>query len=104
LLRKQATVLLYGHGHHGVDLGVLNNIQFLEPTLIAPIGASGGFDQDGKPSTYRKSLELLSAKRIDVSRFITHRYRSLAETPRAFASDRFSGDYIKGVAILKDEG
>ncbi len=103
LLRKQATVLLYGHGHHGVDLGVLNNVQFLEPTLIAPIGASGGFDEDGKPSTYRKSLELLSAGRIDVSRFITHRYRSLEETPQAFAKDRFGADYIKGVAILSPE-
>src|SRR5581483_2041836 len=44
LLRKQATVLLYGHGHHGVDLGVLNNVQFMEPTFISPVGASGGLD------------------------------------------------------------
>ena len=33
VLRKQGTVLLYGHGHAGVDLSVLNNVQFLEPTL-----------------------------------------------------------------------
>jgi L-iditol 2-dehydrogenase len=101
LLRKQATVLLYGHGHHGVDLGVLNNVQFLEPTLIAPIGASGGFEADGRPSTYRKSLELLSAGRINVSKFITHRYHSLEETPQAFAKDRFGADFIKGVAVLQ---
>jgi L-iditol 2-dehydrogenase len=96
-------VLLYGHGHHGVDLGVLNNVQFLEPTLISPIGASGGFETDGKPSTYLKSLELLNAGRINVSRFITHRYRALAETPQAFAKDHQSADYIKGVAILENE-
>ena len=36
-------VLLYGHGHAGIDLSVLNNLQFLEPTLVSPVGASGGF-------------------------------------------------------------
>jgi len=100
LLRKQATVVLYGHGHHGVDLGVLNNVQFLEPTLIAPIGASGGFDADGRPSTYRRSLELIEQGRINVSRFITHRYHSLEAVPQGFAQDRFGADYIKGVAVL----
>jgi L-iditol 2-dehydrogenase len=100
LLRKQATVLLYGHGHHGVDLGVLNNIQFIEPTFIAPTGASGGFDADGRPSVYRRSLELLNAGRIDVSKIITHCYRNLEEVPQAFAKDRFGADFIKGVVVL----
>jgi threonine dehydrogenase-like Zn-dependent dehydrogenase len=100
LLRKQATVLLYGHGHHGVDLGVLNNVQFLEPSLIAPIGASGRFEADGRSSTYRKSLELLSTGRIDVSKIITHRYRTLEEVPQVFAKDRFGADFIKGVVVL----
>src|SRR6185503_484035 len=31
LMCKQATVLLYGHGHAGTDLSVLNNILFREP-------------------------------------------------------------------------
>jgi threonine dehydrogenase-like Zn-dependent dehydrogenase len=104
LLRKQATVLLYGHGHHGVDLGVLNNVQFIEPTLISPVGASGGFEPDGRPSTYRKSLELLSTGRIDVSKIITHCYRSIEDVPQAFAGDRFEADYIKGVALLNESG
>ena len=100
LLRKQATVVLYGHGHHGVDLGVLNNVQYLEPTLIAPIGASGGFDSDGRPLTYRRSLKLIEAGRINVSKFITHRYHSLEAVPQGFAQDRFSADYIKGIAVF----
>jgi threonine dehydrogenase-like Zn-dependent dehydrogenase len=100
LLRKQATVLLYGHGHHGVDLGVLNNVQFLEPTLVSPIGASGGFEADGRPSTYRKALRLLSNGQINVSQFITHRYATLDDVPRGFAQDRFEEDYIKGVAVF----
>lgn len=100
LLRKQATVLLYGHGHHGVDLGVLNNVQFLEPALVSPIGASGGFDEDGRPSTYRQALDLLSSGRINVSRFITHCYRTLEDVPRGFGEDRRSADFIKGVALL----
>jgi L-iditol 2-dehydrogenase len=97
LIRKQGTVVLYGHGHHGVDLGVMNNIQFIEATLVAPTGASGGFDADGRPSIYRRSLERLSEGRINVSKFITHRYDSLADVPRAFAQDRFGADFIKGV-------
>lgn len=100
LIRKQATLVLYGHGHHGVDLGVLNNVQFLEPTLIAPIGASGGFDSDGRPSTYRQSLELIASGKINVSKFVTHHYHSLADVPRGFAQDHFGADYIKGVAVF----
>ncbi len=102
LLRKQATVLLYGHGHHGVDLGVLNNVQFLEPMLVAPVGASGGFEADGRPTTYRQALNLLSTGRIDVSKFITHRYRTLEEVPNGFAKDRFDADFIKGVAVFEN--
>ena len=100
LARKQATMLLYGHGHHGVDLGVLNNIQFIELTMVTPTGASGGFDADGRSSVYRKSLELISDGKINVSKFITHRYRSLETVPQAFATDRLGGDYIKGVVVL----
>jgi L-iditol 2-dehydrogenase len=98
LIRKQATVLLYAHGQSGVDLGVLNTLQFREPQLVAPVGASGGFDKDGRPSVYRQSLELLESGRVDVSRIVTHRYRSLEEIPGAFGgADRHAGDYVKGV-------
>lgn len=100
LLRKQGTVLMYGHGHHGVDLGVMNNVQFLEPALVAPCGASGAIDADGRPHIYRQALDMLSSGLIDVSHIVTHRYRGLSEVPRAFETDRFTSDYIKGVAIL----
>jgi L-iditol 2-dehydrogenase len=100
LLRKQGTILLYGHGHQGVDLGALNNVQFLEPTLIAPAGASGAIDSDGRPVTYRRALELLSSGQIRVAEFITHRYRSLADATQAFTRDRFEPDYIKGVVAF----
>lgn len=100
LMRKQATMVLYGHGHHGVDLGVMNSIQFIEATLVAPTGASGGFDADGRPAIYRKSLKLIGEGKINVSEFITHQYQSLEAIPQAFAKDRFGADYIKGVAVL----
>jgi L-iditol 2-dehydrogenase len=100
LARKQATMLLYGHGHHGVDLGVLNNIQFIELTMVTPTGASGDFDADGRNYVYRKSLELISGGKINVSKFITHRYQSLESVTRAFTNDRLGADYIKGVAVL----
>jgi L-iditol 2-dehydrogenase len=98
LVRKQATVLLYAHGQSGVDLGVLNNIMFREPTLVSPVGASGGFDADGRPSVYRQSLALLESGTVDVSRIVTHRYHALDDVPRAFGSDdRRASDYVKGV-------
>lgn len=98
LIRKQATVLLYAHGQSGVDLGVLNTLMFREPQLVSPVGASGGFDADGRPSVYRQSLELLESGRVDVSRIVTHRYRTLEEIPAAFGSDdRRAADYVKAV-------
>lgn len=97
IARKQSTILLYAHGHQGVGLGALNYVQYLEPTLVAPIGASGGFDSDGRPLTYRRALNLLENGRIDVSSFITHRYKSLEELPRVFAGEHQGPEYVKGV-------
>ncbi|WP_086763487.1 alcohol dehydrogenase catalytic domain-containing protein [Nostoc sp. 106C] len=100
LIRRQATVLLYGLGHAGVDLSVLNNLQFMEPTLVAAIGASGGFRSDGRPCTYDRALGLLTAKQIEVTSWITHCYQSLESVPQAFTSDHLEPDYIKGVLVL----
>ena len=101
LLRKQGTALLYGHGHHGVDLGVLNQVMFLEPTLVSPIGASGGHEPDGRPSTYLRALRLIERGTIDVASLITHRYPSLDAVPAALAGDYRAPDYVKGVVILE---
>jgi L-iditol 2-dehydrogenase len=101
LLRKQATVLLYAHGQSGIDLGVLNNIQFKEPTLVSPVGASGGFDPDGRPTVYRQALRLLESGGISVLPFITDRYQSLEAVPDAFAGAHRRPGYVKGVAVLK---
>ena len=100
LIRKQATVLLYAHGQSGLDLSVLNNIQFKEPTLVSPVGASGGFDPDGRPSVYRQALRLLESGRISVQPFITDRYRSLDAVPEAFGGAHRRPGYVKGVALL----
>jgi L-iditol 2-dehydrogenase len=100
VLRKQGTFLLYGHGHAGADLGLLNNVQFLEPVLVSPVGASGGFEPDGRPATYRRALGLLDTGRIDVESFVTHRYPSLDEVPAAFAGAHHAADYVKGIVLL----
>ncbi|HEV8487449.1 MAG TPA: alcohol dehydrogenase catalytic domain-containing protein [Blastocatellia bacterium] len=100
LIRKQATVLLYGHGHYGVDLGVMNNVQFMEPTLVSPVGASGGFEPDGRPSTYRRALRLIEEGLIRVAPFITHRYSSLESATEVFAGDHRALNYVKGVVML----
>lgn len=99
LARKQATILLYGHGHAGVDLSVLNQVQFLEPTLLSPVGASGGHDATGRPLTYQRALDYIESGRIDVAALITHRYRSLDAVASAFAGDHRQADYVKGVVL-----
>ena len=98
-IRKQATVLLYGHGHAGAGLGALNGVQFMEPTLVAPAGASGGFEADGRPSTYVRALRLIERGAVDVASLITHRYPSLEAAPRAFAGDHRDAAYVKGVVL-----
>jgi len=100
VLRKQGTVLLYGHGHGGTDLSVLNSVQFLEPTLVSPVGASGGFEADGRPSTYVRALRFIERGTVNVASFITHRYPSLESVPHALTADWQSADYVKGVVSL----
>ena len=100
LIRKQATVLMYGHGHAGVDLSVLNALQFLEPTLLSPVGASGGRVADGRPSTYVRALRLIEQGQVDVAAIITHRYTSLDAVARVFAGEHRAPDYVKGVVTV----
>jgi L-iditol 2-dehydrogenase len=100
VLRKQGTVLLYSHGHGGVDMSVLNSLQFKEPVLVSPVGGSGGFDSDGRPRVYRDSLQLLERGAIEVSPFISNRYRALDDVNRAFGEDFVRPDYIKGIVEL----
>ena len=101
LIRKQATVLVYGHGHAGVELSVLNSVMFKEPTLITPVGASGGFEPDGRPSVYTRALRLIENREIEVASFITHRYTSLDAVQGALARDMHAPGYVKGVVVLQ---
>jgi L-iditol 2-dehydrogenase len=100
LVRKQATVLLYGHGHAGTDMSLLNNVLFREPLLVASVGASGGFAADGRPAVYKRALSLIEQGRIDVASIITHRYTELEQVPQALASDWRAADYVKGIVTL----
>jgi L-iditol 2-dehydrogenase len=100
LIRKQAAVLLYGHGHAGTNLSVLNNVLFKEPVLISSVGASGGFERDGRPSVYAQALKLIEQKQIDVTSLITHEYKSLEAVETALARDMGEADYVKGVVLL----
>jgi L-iditol 2-dehydrogenase len=103
LLRKQGTLLLYGHGHSGMDLSTMSGVQFMEPTLLTPVGASGGFRPDLRPVTYARALDLLESGRVEVGPMITHRYGSLDGVPDAFAGDHRKPGYIKGVVTLNPD-
>ena len=100
LIRKQATVLCYGHGHSGTDLSVLSSIFFKEPVLVSSVGASGGFESDGRPSVYTRALKLIEQKQIDIAPLITHRYTSFADVEKALSVDIHDSDYVKGVVVL----
>jgi len=100
LIRKQATVLLYGLGHAGTDLSVLSNILFKEPVLVSSAGASGGFESDGRPSMYKRALNLIEEAKIDIPSMITHRYTSLEDVEKALSTEMHHQDYIKGVVML----
>jgi L-iditol 2-dehydrogenase len=100
LVRKQATVVLYGHGHSGVGLGVLNPLQFMEPTFVSPAGASGARRDDRRPVTYVRALQLVERRAVDVASLVTHRYDSLDAVPSAFGGDHRKPDYVKGVVLL----
>lgn len=100
MLRKQGTLLLYGHGHTGMDLSVISGVQFLEPTLLTPAGASGGFLPDGRPATYVRALELLEGGLIEVAPIISHRYPSLDRVAGALSADHRDPSYVKGVVTL----
>lgn len=100
LVRKQATVLLYGIGHGGASLELLNPLQWRELVLVTSVGASGGFDADGRPSVYRRALALLERGTVRGTELVSHRYAGLADVPRAFAGEHAAADYVKGVAVL----
>jgi threonine dehydrogenase-like Zn-dependent dehydrogenase len=100
LICKQATVLLYGHGHVGVDLSVLNNVMYKEPVLVTPVGASGGFEGDGRPAVYKRALQLIEQHSIEVAPIISHRYSSLHAVQEALSRDMYSSDYVKGIVTL----
>jgi L-iditol 2-dehydrogenase len=99
ILAKQGTVMFYASGHNGRDTGLLDPIFFLEPTIVAGIGASGGFDSDGRPKTYRRALELVHSGKVQVLPFLTHRYHALDQVQGAFENDFHKEDYIKGQLI-----
>lgn len=100
LICKQAAVLCYGHGHSGTDLSVLSSIFFKEPVLVSSVGASGGFESDGRPSVYTRALKLIEQRQIDIAPLITHRYTSFADVEKALSTDIHDRDYVKGVVVL----
>ncbi len=103
LIRNQATVLMYAHGHGGIGMEAMNAVQFRVPTLLCPCGASGGFDDDGRPSIYRKSLHLIENGTIDVGSLVTHVESGLDSVPTSFNESYGSPGYIKSVTLVRGE-
>ena len=58
--------------------------QFMEINMVTSCGASGGFDADGTPVVYRRSMEYLRQGLIDTEPLISHRYAELSDLQKAF--------------------
>lgn len=100
LIRKQATVLLYGYGHAGTGLEALNALHWFEPVLVAPTGASGALDPDGRPAIYRRALHLLESGSVQAEEIVTDAVRGLDAVPAAFDQWGMNPNSIKGVVEL----
>lgn len=96
-IRKQASVVMYGYGRRGASMELLNALQWREPNVVTPAGASGGFDSDGRPAIYRRSLQMIEHGTIDAETLITHRYNSLDSLQQILAHDMIQQEYLKGV-------
>ncbi len=94
---RQATVLLYGAGHAGREIGSITPMQAIENNVVTTAGASGGFDPDGTPTTYRVAMEYIRDAKIDADSIVTHHYTELEQLQQAFALDTEKEDFIKGV-------
>jgi L-iditol 2-dehydrogenase len=99
IIRPQATVLIYGGGHSGRDIGCILPFQVMENVLVTSGGASGGFDSDGTPTVYRQAMEYIRDRKINAKSLATHRYNDLAQLPQAFSQDATRDDFIKGVLV-----
>lgn len=102
VIRRQATVLLYGAGHSGRDIGCLTPFQAFEMNIVTSGGASGGLDTDGTPTIYRESMESIHRRAINVDCLASHRYTNLEQIPQAFAEDFQRDDFIKGVLAIEN--
>jgi threonine dehydrogenase-like Zn-dependent dehydrogenase len=67
---------------------------------VAPVGASGGFLDDGRPATYDRALGLIASGRVQVAPLVTHRYTDLEQVPAAFGGAHHAADYVKGIVEL----
>jgi L-iditol 2-dehydrogenase len=102
VLRRQATFLFYGSGHSGRDTKCLVPFQFMEANVVTSCGASGGFEADGTPVVYRRSMEYLHRGLIDSAPLLSHQYAELSDLQRAFQVDHLRDDFIKGAWVRHD--
>jgi L-iditol 2-dehydrogenase len=101
-IRRQATVMLYGAGHSGRDIGCLTPFQAFEINIVTSGGASGGRDGDGTPTVYRESMEHIQSGKINAACLASHQYTDLEQLPQAFREDSHRNDFIKGVLAVKE--
>jgi L-iditol 2-dehydrogenase len=102
VMRRQATFMLYGAaggGHTGRDIKVILPFQCDETYIVTAGGASGGFDADGTPTTYRLAMEHIRDGRINPDIILSHEYTEYSDLQKAFGEDWSKPDFVKGVFV-----
>jgi L-iditol 2-dehydrogenase len=101
MVRRQATLLLYGAGHATLSPGCLTPWQSMELSLVCSAGASGRLSQSSGPEIYALAAKLIYERKIDVACLITHKYPALDQVPQAFATDWLRDDFIKALYLAE---
>ena len=71
----------------------------MEANVVTSCGASGGFEPDGTPLVYKRSMEYVRDGLINSEPLLTHQYSHLGELQNAFEVDALRDDFIKGVWV-----
>jgi L-iditol 2-dehydrogenase len=103
LVRKQATLLLYGAGHANLSSGCLTPWQSMELSVVTSAGASGLLDAQRGPHIYRRALHLIGDGTLHPEHVVSHKYETLGELPEAFATACRREDFIKAALVTKQQ-
>jgi L-iditol 2-dehydrogenase len=101
LVRKQATLLMYGAGHANLSSGCLTPWQSMELSVVTSAGASGPLEAQCGPRMHSRALHLIADRSLHPERVVSHKYDTLEELPEAFETASRREDFIKAALVTE---